>query len=52
MEKTFEVVIKVVGDGTETKAEELIGKIVEKIKVVGEASLGNLQASLTIVEKN
>jgi hypothetical protein len=51
MEKKFEVVLTVTGDGSPEKANELIAKIVEKIKVVGEASLGNLQASLTIVEK-
>jgi hypothetical protein len=50
MVKKFEVVIKVIGDGTEDKKKELIGKIVEKIKITGEASLGNLQASLTIEE--
>lgn len=51
MTKKFEVVIAVSGDGTPGKAEELITKIVEKIKVDGQASLGNLQSSLTIVEK-
>jgi len=51
MEKTYTVVITVIGDGTEDKKKELIAKVVEKIRVVGEASLGNLQASLTITEQ-
>jgi hypothetical protein len=51
MEKKYEVVITVIGDGSPKKAEELIANVVEKIKVVGEASLGNLQASVTITEK-
>ncbi len=51
MEKTYTIVITVIGDGTEDKKTELINKVVEKIKVVGEASLGNLQSSLVIVEK-
>ena len=51
MEKNYTVTIKIIGDGTEDKKTELITKVVEKIKVVGEASLGNLQASLVITEK-
>ncbi len=51
MEQHYELVIKVNGNGTPEKATELIAKIVEAIKAVGEASLGNLQASTSIVEK-
>lgn len=51
MVKTYEVVITVIGPGEEAKKQELIAKVVEKIKVVGEASLGNLQSSLTITEE-
>jgi hypothetical protein len=50
MEKHYEVVLTVTGDGSQEKAEELIAKTVEKIRIV-EASLGNLQLALTITEK-
>ena len=50
MEKKFEITLTVTGDGSAEKAEELITKTVEKIKLV-ESSLGNLQLALTIVEK-
>jgi len=49
MEKTYTVVITVTGSGTETKAEELIGKVVAQIADI-RASLGNQQLALTIVE--
>jgi len=51
MEKHYELTIKVTGDGTQEKSQELIAKIIERIIVDGEASLGNLQAAVTIVEK-
>lgn len=51
MEKKYEITITVIGNGTPEKAAELIAKIVEAIKGVGEASLGNLQASTSVVEK-
>ena len=50
MEKNYTVTITVIGDGTEDKKTELITKVVERITLI-ETSLGNLQASLTIVEK-
>jgi len=50
MEKTFTVVITVTGDGTETKEEELIAKVVAQIGDI-RASLGNLQLALTITEQ-
>jgi ABC-type Fe3+-hydroxamate transport system substrate-binding protein len=50
MEKKIEVIINVIGPGTPEKAQELIAKIVEKIKNL-EASLGNLQAAVTVVVK-
>lgn len=50
MEKHYEVVLTVIGDGSEEKAEELIAKTVEKIKII-ESSLGNLQLALTITEQ-
>jgi|GEM_PF-3257316 len=50
MEKHFELTINITGDGTEEKKTELLNKTVEKIKII-EASLGNLQLSLTIAEK-
>ncbi len=51
MIKTYELVVKVIGDGSEAKKKELIAKVVQRIKVEGECSLGSLQASLTIAEK-
>ncbi len=51
MQRTYELKITVIGDGSPEKAQELITKVVEKIKVVGEASLGNLQASVVVKEK-
>jgi len=50
MEKKFEVVLTVTGDGSPEKAEELIAKTVEKIRII-ESSLGILQLALTITEK-
>ena len=51
MVKKFEVVVTITGDGTDEKQAELVKKVVDRIKVEGQASLGNLQASTTIVEK-
>ena len=51
MEKHYEITIEVIGDGTEDKKAELIAKVVERIAVEGQASLGNLQAAVTITEK-
>lgn len=51
MERVYTLTIKVTGDGTPEKAAELIARIVDRIKVDGEASLGNLQATVTVTEK-
>jgi len=51
MVKKFEVVVTITGDGTDEKQAELVKKVVDRIKVEGQASLGNLQASTTVVEK-
>jgi hypothetical protein len=49
MTKTYTVTISTSGDGSETKAEELIAKVVAKIEEI-HASLGNIQLDLTIEE--
>lgn len=50
MTKTYTLTITTSGDGSEEKAEELIAKI-EKIIEDVRASLGNLQADVTLVEQ-
>ncbi|MEN6560964.1 MAG: hypothetical protein ABFD52_09335 [Acidobacteriota bacterium] len=51
MEQHYELIIKVNGEGTPEKAAELSTKVIEQIKAAGEMSLGNLQASTTLIKK-
>lgn len=51
MEKHCELVVKIIGPGDENKKKELTEKVLRALKVAGERSLGDLQASVTIKEK-